>query len=338
MASNQSQPNRPAQPNRADPKDPRQRPPTYPQPTYPPLPNSSYLPASTPRRPYPPTYLRKRSRIPKIDLGCLIPALFVLASVGLLLGVYFLFPAQTNILLLGMDYADPWTALGRTDTMILSTFNPWRPYVGLLSIPRDLWVTIPGIGENRINTAHYFAEAQTPGSGPAASMVTIQQNFGVMPDYFIRLRFESFKDVINAMGGVDITLDQPTAGYPAGNHHLTANKALAFARDRANTDDFFRMGQGQILVKAMIQKMKNPLTWPRLPGILYALGKSVDSNVPVWLWPRLIFAALRVGSNGLDFHTISREMVTPFTTDQGASVLAPNWPQIHLLVDEMFHH
>ena len=67
------------------------------------------------------------------------------------------------------------------DTIILTTFNPWKPNVGMLSIPRDLWVNIPGVGENRINTAHFFAEANDPGSGPSATMDTIEAEFWLSP-------------------------------------------------------------------------------------------------------------------------------------------------------------
>jgi LCP family protein required for cell wall assembly len=256
--------------------------------------------------------------------------------VGLFMAVYSLYPAQSDVLLMGMDYADPWTDLARTDTIVMTTFNPWRPYVGMLSIPRDLWVTIPGVGENRINTAHFFAELNNPGMGPYATMDTIEQNFGTRPDYLVRVRFETFKDIINAMGGVDIVLDEPMAGYEAGRHHLTGNKALAFARSREGSDDFYRMEQGQIILKSAFQQMLNPLRWHRLPAVLVTLKRSINTTVPIWLWPRMAIALLRVGADGIDNRTITRDMVTPFFTEEGANVLAPNWGAINPIVDEMF--
>ncbi len=254
----------------------------------------------------------------------------------LLLALYLLAPLRTNLLVLGIDYAPPGSMAGRSDTIILLTINPLKPEVAMLSIPRDLWVNIPGIGENRINTAHFFAEAQQPGAGPAKALETIRSNFGLGVGYYLRVKFEGFKDVVDALGGVVINLQEPTAGYPAGRHHLTGNKALAFARSRAGTDDFFRMEQGQIVVKSVVSQMLNPVYWPRLPAVTLAFLRSVDTNVPVVLWPRLALALLRAGPDGIDSRTIQRSMVTPYTTDLGASILLPDWSQIHPLVAEMF--
>jgi LCP family protein required for cell wall assembly len=263
-------------------------------------------------------------------------ALILTGGFLLILAAYLFFPWQTNILLLGIDYTESWNFLGRSDTIILASVNPLAPEVRMLSIPRDLWVFIPGIGENRINTAHYFAEGEQPGNGPRKAIETVQSNFGVGIDHYVRVRFEGFKDVVDAMGGVDIMLEEPLAGYPPGSHHLTGNKALAFARSRIGADDFYRMEQGQIIIKAALRQMLLPAHWWQIPGVTIALLRSLDTDIPVWLWPRLGVALLRAGSDGIDNRTIQREMVTPYTTDQGASVLLPNWNLINPLLAEMF--
>ncbi len=201
---------------------------------------------------------------------------------------------------------------------------------------RDLWVQIPGIGENRINTAHFYAESAEPGSGPQAVKQTIQENFGVQMDYYLRIEFEGFREIVDALGGVDITLSEPTAGYPAGRHHLSGNKALAFVRDRADADDFFRMSHGQLMLKSLFKNVLNPLKWPRLPAVGRAFFRAVDTDIPLWIWPRLGFILLYTGPNGVGESIISREMVTPYTTDQGANVLLPNWDLIHLLIRQVF--
>lgn len=252
------------------------------------------------------------------------------------LSVYFLSPLRTNLLLMGIDFAPGGSRVSRTDTLILATVIPLKPYVGMLSIPRDLWVNIPGVGENRINTAHFFAEGQQPGSGPQATMDTIHQNFGVDVGYYVRINFQGFKDVVNAMGGVDVNLPLPMAGYPAGPQHLTGNKALAFVRNRTGSDDFFRMEQGQLLLKAVFQQMLSPVKWPRLPAVLLAFSRATDTNVPIWLWPRLGFAFLRAGPQGIDNRTISRDMAAPYTTSEGAQVLLPDWQRINPVLMEMF--
>jgi LCP family protein required for cell wall assembly len=259
-----------------------------------------------------------------------------LLGIVFLLAIYFLAPARTNILLLGIDFTPPENAVGRSDTIVLTTINPLKPYVGMLSIPRDLWVNIPGYGENRINTAHFFAEANEGGQGPWAAIGTINQNFGVRVDYFMRIRFDGFRDIVNAMGGVDLVLPEPMAGYPAGPLHLNGNKALAFARNRSGSDDFFRMQHAQLVMKAAIRQMLNPLKWPRIPLVLAAASRNIDTTVPVWLWPRLGLALLRAGPDGIDSRIIDREMVVPTITQDGAYILSPDWPKIIPVLREMF--
>jgi LCP family protein required for cell wall assembly len=277
---------------------------------------------------------RKRSR--GWSCGCTPFLGGVLLGLLFLLAIYFLAPGRTNVLLLGIDYTPPENAVGRSDTIVLTSINPLKPYVGLLSIPRDLWVNIPGFGENRINTAHFFAEANKTGDGPWAAMETVRQNFGVDVDYFLRIRFDGFKDVINAMGGVDLVLPEPMAGYPAGPLHLNGNKALAFSRNRTGSDDFFRMQHSQLVMKALMKQMLNPLKWPRLPLVFVAASRSIDTTVPVWLWPRLGLAMLRAGPGGIDSRIIDREMAIPTITQEGASVLIPDWTKINPMLTEMF--
>ncbi len=229
------------------------------------------------------------------------------------------------------------TALGRSDTIILTGVAPLPPSVRMLSIPRDLYLDIPGVGEDRINTAHFYAEAQQPGSGPAALAQVIQQNFGVHVPYYLRVRFDGFLGIFDAMGGITVDLPEAMAGYPAGRQHLNAEQALAFVRDRSGSDDFFRMAHTQLLVKAAFRQMLNPVEWIRLPAVAQAVFEAIDTNLPVWLWPRLgTSLALAVLTGGIDNHTIAREMTTPYVTGGGAQVLLPNWDLIRPLVAQIF--
>lgn len=259
----------------------------------------------------------------------------MLLALVLLVAAYFLAPLRTNVLILGIDPRDD-SDLGRTDINIMLTVIPLKPYVGMLSIPRDLWLPIPGHGENRINTAHFFAEIDNPGSGPATTAQVIHDNFGVTLPYYVRVRFDGFKGLINAMGGVTVDLPTDMNGLEAGEHHLDGDEALAFVRNRTGSDDFFRMQHTQLLMISAAKQMINPTFWPRIPDVLTASKAFIDTNLPVWQWPRLGLAVLRAGSKGVDNRTITRDMVTPFITDGGADVLRPNWDQIHPVVKEMF--
>ena len=247
--------------------------------------------------------------------------------------------SRVTILVMGLDYRD-WSEgddVPRTDSMILFSIDPVTKTAGMLSIPRDLWVTIPGVGENRINTAHFFAEAQNPGSGPISAAQTVEQNFGLRVPYYVRLRFDAFLGIVDALGGVTVDLPADMGGLTAGRHHLDGAQALAFVRDRQGTDDFFRMERGQLMLKAVAKETLLPTAWPRIPAVIQAGFSSVDSNIPFWQWPRLGLAILRAGlTDSIDSSTIRREMTTPYITDEGANVLLPDWNQIHPFVDEMF--
>lgn len=292
-------------------------------------PLAHYQPIRVPRKP-------ARQSPPRRGGCCGGLLLTVLIAGVLLVAAYLVFPYPTRLLLLGVDRAADGSFTGRTDTIMLIQVNPLRPDVAMLSIPRDLWVPIAGVGENRINTAHFFAEANQPGSGPRAVVDVVEANFGLRLTYYARVRFDDFKNVVDAMGGIDINLAEPMGGLPAGRHHLNGEQALAFARDRKGTDDFFRMNQGQYILIAAARQMINPLTWPRIPLIVSAFLNTVDTNLPIWEWPRLGLALVRSGMEGIDHRTINREMVTPFVTDQGAQVLLPNWDAIRPVIREMF--
>ena len=266
--------------------------------------------------------------------GCLYGWLFLL--VFLLFVAYLCLPLRTNILLLGIDDRAVGGAVGRSDTIILTTIQPIKRYIGMLSIPRDLWVQVPGYGENRINTAHFIAEAQQPGSGGQAAKEVVQTNFGVDVDYYIRVRFDNFKEVIDTLGGIQVTLPEPMSGYPAGTHLLNSDQALAFVRDRAGSDDFSRMGRGQIFLHSLVTTALSPVNIPHWPELVRVGLSAVETDIPIFLWPKFGIALLFVGMDGIDGRIITREMVQPFMTSEGAQVLEPRWDVINPVLLEMF--
>jgi polyisoprenyl-teichoic acid--peptidoglycan teichoic acid transferase len=276
----------------------------------------------------------KKRRAP----GCLIAGtIFCLVLILGLIGVFLILPVRTNFLVLGIDRPPSGTNMSRSDTMILVSVNPLKPDIGMLSIPRDLWVPIPGHGENRINTAHFFAEVEHPGSGPAAAMAVVQTNFHVKVPYYVRVHFDSVTEIVDAMGGVDVDLKTAMSGYEAGWHHMDGKQALAFVRDRETSDDFFRMSRGQTFILAAIRKMINPLNWWRAPLVVTTTLRSIDTNLPVWEWPRIAVAFARGLVTGINNKTLTRDMVTPTITSEGADVLLPNWDRIYPLVNEVIH-
>jgi LCP family protein required for cell wall assembly len=256
-----------------------------------------------------------------------------------LLAVFIIFftPSRLTVLLIGIDRPpEEGSVLSRTDTMILTTMPPYLPKMSLLSIPRDLWVNIPNYGENRINAAHYFAELYQPGTGMQAAAGVIEANFGVKVPYVIRLKFDGFKKIVEAMGGVTVDLPEPMSGLEAGKHHLDGDAALAFVRDRKGSDDFWRQKRGQMFLSAAMKEMLNPIKWVRIPAVVIAFTQSIDSNVPVWVWPRLIYGAAFSAVKGFDLNTLDWNWVTGWVTNEGAHVLLPKWDLILPFVQSIF--
>ena len=119
--------------------------------------------------------------------------------------------SRINILFIGLDYRDWITNEGppRSDTMILFTVDPLTKSAGMLSIPRDMWVNIPGVGYSRINTAYSSGEAnQFPGGGPGLAMKTVENFIGVPVHYYAQVDFGTFTDFIDYIGGIDVNVEQ----------------------------------------------------------------------------------------------------------------------------------
>jgi len=279
-----------------------------------------------------PTQKLKNPQPPKKRSSCGCCGCSFLLVIFLL--AYLLAPFSSQFVLLGINRTPDNSQAGRSDTIQIFSINPLLPTVKLLSIPRDLWVTIPDYGENRINAAHFFAEVAQPGSGPRQTMRTIEQNFSIPLRYFVRFNLNHFPALIDSLGGITIDIPQPMAGYPAGSHHLNGDQAMVFVRSRSDGDDFFQMNQAQVFVKSFAHEMLNPATWLRLPEIIPLALEAVDTNLPIWLWPRLGLALVRASFSGLETYIIDRTMVTSAVTSDGAQILIPNWPAIHELVLE----
>jgi LCP family protein required for cell wall assembly len=300
------------------------------------------LPADWPGR-------RRRARGCGCCLG-LSTAVLGLAAVLLLLGFVFPLRGRVNVLVLGLDRRPGEGNAVRADTVMMVTADPAAPQLGLLSIPRDLYLLIPGQGENRINTAHVFGELDHPGGGPERTAATIAQSFGVRVDGWVRVDFEGFVAVVDALGGITIDVPEtlvdeayPTEDYgtmvvtiPAGVQRMDGEMALQYARSRHSSSDFDRAERQQALVQAMIGRMAQPATWPRFPELLDTYRESVESNLSPMQLARLGLAVLRVGPEGPERLVIDQDMVTPTVTPAGAAVLLPRWDLIRPAVARLF--
>lgn len=256
----------------------------------------------------------------------------------IILLVLFLFftPMRTTLLAIGIDRVPEDSNAGRSDTMILATLPPFLPQFSLFSIPRDLWVTIPGVGENRINTAHYFAELYEPGTGLAAAAGVVEANLGIDVPYVLRVKFDGIVEIVDAMGGVTINVEEATPMFEAGVQQMDGTTALAFVRDRSGSDDFSRQKHGQIFIQSVIRTMLNPAHWVRIPAVVTATLQAIDTNIPFYAWPRILYGLAFSAVFGFETHTLDRNWVTPWVTEEGAQVLIPNWELINPAIAEIF--
>ena len=315
----------------------------------PPVPDPPLPPRSAQRRP------RRHGRVS--CLGCLFRValaggLFVVAFTTLLIVLYRVAPPpRTNILILGLDSRPGEGTVTRSDTIILVTVNPADLYVGMLSIPRDLYVEVPGYGLQRINAAHVLAESVSPGSGPLLVAQTIEYNFGVPVHRTMRLDFQAFVAIVDAAGGVTINVERPiidyeypTADYGTtvvefqpGVQHMDGERALQYARIRHGSSDFERARRQQQVMVALIRQLLMPENWRRWPDVYRAFVQHVETDLTLLDVAAIAPTVLWVGPEGIDRRVIDREMAIGVTTASGASVLEPQWERINPLLDEMFH-
>jgi len=173
--------------------------------------------------------------------------------------------SRVNILIMGLDSADMAGREGpaRTDTMILLTLDPVTRTAGMLSIPRDLWVNVPGYGNNKINTAYFLGEGYgEPGGGPGLAIKTVEKFLGIPIHFYAQIDFSAFEQFIDELGGVEVDVPEEISVDPIGPHNtvvlepglqtLDGPTALAYARNRDTVgNDFDRAQRQQQVIMAI---------------------------------------------------------------------------------------
>lgn len=262
-------------------------------------------------------------------LGRLLLLLLALAVV-LVGAALLLTPARESVLIMGSDARPDEQAqgeLGRTDTLLLLVADRAAPRVAMVSVPRDLWVGIPGHGSERINAAYELG-------GPQTAKQTVSNVLGQRVDRFALIGLQGVREVVDAVGGVDISVPQaihdetyPTDDYgyqtvdiPAGRQHMDGDTALKYARTRHQDNDFGRIARQQQVVAAVRAAMLNPLNWPRLPAALGAIQRSITSDVSP-LDAAAIAAAFVRAPGDPDRLVIDTSLADPITGEDGAYLL-----------------
>jgi LCP family protein required for cell wall assembly len=225
-----------------------------------------------------------------------------------------------NVLVLGVDESPESEVEGsRTDTIMLVQVVPGTGEVKLLSVPRDLLVEIePGV-EDRINSAYSYG-------GIEQTMSALQGYARVPIEHYAVVDFEGFRDVINAMGGVEMDVEDeipPKYGIKDGLQTLNGAQALFYARYRKTAGgDLDRIERQQRLVAALRSKALGWDTVNRLPEIGRVMNRNVETNLS--FDQGLAFGRLLI-SRGRNAQMTSAQLKgTPRTLENGNQVLVPN--------------
>jgi len=242
-----------------------------------------------------------------------------------------------NIILLGSDKR-PTGKAWRTDSMIIVSIDQNNGVVRLLSIPRDLWVYIPGHGYNRINTADLWGELAKSGGGPERVKQTIYQNLGIRIDYYIRVDFQGFMKIIDSLGGVNIDVEcaLPDIKLLPGMHHMNGEEALRYARSRKSTNDFDRGRRQRKVLMALWEQALTLDVVPRLPQLWLTMADSFKTDIPLEEVINLAYLGTTIERQRIRSKAIDATMTQSWTTPAGAAVLLPREAKIRAALESFY--
>jgi len=262
---------------------------------------------------------------------------------------------RVNILLMGLDYRD-WESgddgPSRTDTLMLITVDPGSRSAAMLSIPRDLWVNIPGYDYGKINTAYFLGEAyQEPGGGPGLSIQTVEELLDIQIHFYAQVDFSAFERFINEIGGIEVDVPEEIEVDPIGPgntvvlqpglHTLDGPVALAYARSRnsfgSDFDRAYRQQQVIMAVRDRILGLDILKTLIQKSPILYRqLASGVNTNMTLQQVISLSWTASQIPVEHIRREILDLERVVQDYSWDGQQILRPIPEEILALRDEIF--
>lgn len=262
---------------------------------------------------------------------------------------------RITVLIMGIDRRPGEPFISRTDTMMLLSLNQETGDASLLSIPRDLYVVLPGRGRDRINTAMvYGSTGNDPAAGAALAMQTIEYNLGVPVDHYFMVDFNGFIRAVDTLGGITVDvpydINDPTYpdmnyGYdplyiPAGTHHFDGQTALKYARTRHQDSDFYRAErQQQVLmaIRSQIMDLGVEQMLQQVPTLYQQFKDSVRTDLSLQQLLQLANMARSIESEDIDRAVLDYNYVVGYRTAGGASVLVLMNERAAPLIQELFY-
>lgn len=209
-----------------------------------------------------------------------------------------------NIMIMGVDRrADD---VGRSDTLMVLTYNPADKKASLLSLPRDTRVHIEKNDYDKINHAYAYG-------GHELTQKTVEAFLNVPMDYYVMIDVHAFEKIIDAVGGVDIDVEKrmyyedpwdDDGGlvidlYP-GKQHMDGKTAIQYVRYRDGEGDIGRINRQQKFMKALMSQVISPSVLPKLPEIIKNVSSAVQTNMPLDMMIALITDLPTIQQNGLN--------------------------------------
>ncbi len=264
--------------------------------------------------------------------------------------------SRVTALVMGLDLRD-WEESGaasRSDTMILLTLDPTSMEAGMLNIPRDLWVNIPGYGHGKINTAYFLGEVNNlPGGGPALAVETVEQFIGVPINYYAQIDFSTFVRFVDEINGVKITIGedgmrldpigpQNDVFLQPGRYVLNGDLALAYARNRyTEGGDFDRAKRTQEVIMAIRDRILEGDGYltemiSKAPQLYTILKDGIRTNMTLGEAVQLALLAKEVDPNSIKTVTIPPDVLIESTSPDGLSIYIPIPDEIRMIRDRVF--
>ncbi len=260
-----------------------------------------------------------------------------------------------NFILLGSDTRGGTSF--RTDTMVIAIVRPSTGEVSLISLPRDMWVNIPTVGMQRLNTAYeYGAMYNYPGGGSALLRDTIMYNLGINIDHTAMVDFNGFRQVVNTIGGVDVPVFCPYTDWhlispeldPENENNwelytvgpgvveMDGDLALWYARSRKRSNDFDRGRRQQEVLRAIYSQALQANLLTQLPDLYSQVSSAVTTDLGFTDLLSLAPISLHLSNADIRGYYINEKngTVSSWITPSGAYVLVPNEAAIAALVQE----
>jgi len=242
-------------------------------------------------------------------------------------------PQVMYLLGIGADSRGDTYLYGLADVIRIARVDFVTPKITMLSIPRDLWVEIPDISDHydithgKLNQAYLYGNPgmgyyDGPGEGPGLLARTLEQNFGLQVDHYAAVNMQTFVHIVDALGGIDIYLEEDMDGSPvddntedmgffnAGQQHLTGEESLRLSRIRKRYSTFKREENQTLVMCAIKEKLLSPAVLPKIPQLVSAFQDNLKTDLTPAEISQLVCLLPKLSKENLLFASLPEEMFT----------------------------